>query len=871
MGIKQGEVKKYRMRGILYAAVFLVTVLVYTVILLLQKAYPFGDKSFLTYDAYVQYKNMFHMLFEWISGGSKGSFIWSMGMGIDAVQELLYYCLSPFNIIVLMLGESRLELSMVLLIIIKSACLPVTALYFFRHTNKKNTENGYSQTVATFIELACSMAYGLSGYVLAYGHNIMWLDGLILLPIVALGIEHLSDGKGWMLYTLSLAASIICNFYLSFYICVFAVIYFLLEKRENVKDFLRRGLSFAGCSVLSALLAGVVLVPAGLVVMRAASSVTDMGLEGTQMWGQFGAYISSFYPLKDLECVSMFSNNSYCGSIVIFAACIFILSDVCDWKTRVKYCIAMTLLVLALNYLPLNYVFHGMTITHGLGNRFAFILTFILIAAAYRILMNLGKLRLRYIAVSTVVAGVIFVASLIDSREMSTPLGYVIFMLMLAFAAILCVLCRRGSIKPGVAVCIICGCWIAEIMGNALYVMPGKTEDCLLTDAVRLDQWESVYNSLDTENGTRKSAMVYENYAPYSQTNWYSSMANGNTIRAFSSMGLAHFDNVEYIYSGTTPLTALMYNVRYVLSPENGTYAGYNLVAENDVYNLYEAETPEMMGFMLDDGIVDWKADRTPLENQNDFMKSGCGLSSDVFTEIDISDWSTSYLNQDTLKESVGYCIYRTSNAFVPMTRYEFDAESDMDMYVYSKDSRDHYVEMIVDGDLRVSNGSYVTEQLSHVGLVKKGQHVRITIGGATSSKTGSVGERFVKVYNYNADEFEKAEEKILDSPLECTGFVKNTFYGSVDVKNPGILYIAYPYNDGFKIYVDGEPAEKIRLGRGNMGVRIYAGSHDIEIAYRTPGLMAGALVSLFGICIMLFMLRWDSKQKHVITPLPTP
>ena len=44
-----------------------------------------------------------------------------------------------------------------------------------------------------------------------------------------------------------------------------------------------------------------------------------------------------------------------------------------------------------------------------------------------------------------------------------------------------------------------------------------------------------------------------------------------------------------------------------------------------------------------------------------------------------------------------------------------------------------------------------------------------------------------------------KSRRKILDSPLECTGFVKNTFYGSVDVKNPGILYIAYPYNDGFK------------------------------------------------------------------------
>ena len=55
---------------------------------------------------------------------------------------------------------------------------------------------------------------------------------------------------------------------------------------------------------------------------------------------------------------------------------------------------------------------------------------------------------------------------------------------------------------------------------------------------------------------------------------------------------------------------------------------------------------------------------------------------------------------QDTLKESVGCAYTERQNAFVPMTRYEFDAESDMDMYVYSKDSRDH-VGMIVDGDLQ--------------------------------------------------------------------------------------------------------------------------------------------------------------------------
>ena len=61
-----------------------------------------------------------------------------------------------------------------------------------------------------------------------------------------------------------------------------------------------------------------------------------------------------------------------------------------------------------------------------------------------------------------------------------------------------------------------------------------------------------------------------------------------------------------------------MYNVRYVLSPEKGTYSGYSLIDDNDVYNIYESDMPEMMGFVLDDDIEGWKADKSPLENQND-------------------------------------------------------------------------------------------------------------------------------------------------------------------------------------------------------------------------------------------------------------
>ena len=39
-----------------------------------------------------------------------------------------------------------------------------------------------------------------------------------------------------------------------------------------------------------------------------------------------------------------------------------------------------------------------------------------------------------------------------------------------------------------------------------------------------------------------------------------------------------------------------------------------------------------------------------------------------------------------------------------------------------------HYIEVIVDEREVVSNASYSTEMVSHIGKVSKGQHVKITV-----------------------------------------------------------------------------------------------------------------------------------------------
>jgi uncharacterized membrane protein YfhO len=720
------------------------------------------------------------------------------------------------------------------------------------------------------------------------------------MPLIAIGIERISEKKGFKLYVISLALAMLVNFYFSFYICMFSLIYFLLLDRENLRTFVKRFAVFALCSILSAVIAAVVMIPAALVIVNGDSSVSAVGAEYLSAWGQVGEYISSFFPLKEVSCNYFFTNNSYCGSIALLLVMVFMCSKVASLKNKCKNLLAMIILVLALNYIPLNYVFHGMVLPHGMGNRFAFILTFIILVAGYRTLMNWDRVKMPSLIISIILTLALFVVSLLDQEDMSNPYGYIIFMLVVCFVSLMAVFEKKGSVTVKAFVCIILGLWIAELAGNSVLVLKDKTEDVLLDEETQIDVWSDDYDSLSVDVGERKTALVAENLPGYSNFNWYSSMSNGYAIRSLKSLGIGHFDNVEYVYYGTTPLTALMYNVRYVMTQEKGIYAGYHEISEatenigavdntgaaentgsaentgveentesaeksetDRIYTLYEADDLLGMGFVVNDSIENWNTTGDALENQNDFVKQATGITEDMFTPFDMSELTPAYLNMEVVREAAGSCTYRTINPFSPMVRYEFDADEDMDLYLYSYDSRNQYVEVLVDGELTADAGYYLTEYVSHIGEVKKGQHVKITVGGQTSSKNGMVGEKIMQLYTFNSQVFEQAKEVLSESVLTSKGIVKGNFTASVDVAKEGVLYIAYPYNPGFQVYVDGEKTDKLCLGSGNLGVKVSEGQHEIVIEYHTPGLLPGIIVSLMGLAIFAVIIGMNKKYLN--------
>ena len=151
-------------------------------------------------------------------------------MGVNFAALYAYYLASPFNWLLLLCPSSLIIEFMTYMIVFKSGLAGLSmAWYLKKHTGSQKFGACYF-----------GVFYALSGYMAAYSWNIMWLDCIVLLPLILHGLERLVREKKGLFYCLMLGLSILSNYYISIMICLFMVIYYVallfLEKRPGWKD-----------------------------------------------------------------------------------------------------------------------------------------------------------------------------------------------------------------------------------------------------------------------------------------------------------------------------------------------------------------------------------------------------------------------------------------------------------------------------------------------------------------------------------------------------------------------------------------------------------------------------------------------------------
>ena len=196
---------------------FLLPVLGMFAVMIIRGFEPFGSTSMLYSDMYHQYYPFFVAFRKALLSGDSLLYSWNVGMGMDYLGLIAYYLASPLNLLSVVIPEQFLLEYFSLLSPLK---LGFAGMFFAIFLKKTFSKNDFSISV-----FGC--LYALCAWALGYQWNVMWLDTFALLPLVVLGTISVLRERKFVLYILSLFFSVLSNYYIGLFTCIFVALVFI--------------------------------------------------------------------------------------------------------------------------------------------------------------------------------------------------------------------------------------------------------------------------------------------------------------------------------------------------------------------------------------------------------------------------------------------------------------------------------------------------------------------------------------------------------------------------------------------------------------------------------------------------------------------
>ena len=211
--------------------------------------YPVGERSTMIVDMHHQYAPLLSLLKDRLLHGGGVLYSFEVGLGASFLPLFGYYLASPLNLLLCLFPDSMLTDGILVITLIK---VGLAAAFFTACIQYIHRRRDLSL-------VACSLMYALMMYMLAYFWNIMWLDVVMILPLVVMSFEKLMREGKYLPYILTLAYALYANYYIGFMLCLFLVLYFVFYVLRKRRPLDRIGKSFVRFAVSSLIGGGLVM------------------------------------------------------------------------------------------------------------------------------------------------------------------------------------------------------------------------------------------------------------------------------------------------------------------------------------------------------------------------------------------------------------------------------------------------------------------------------------------------------------------------------------------------------------------------------------------------------------------------------------
>ncbi len=806
-----------RSRDALIAA-FVVPVVIMLIIFVQRGIFPFGEETFLRTDMYHQYAPFFSEFQYKLTHGGSLLYSWDVGMGVNFSALYAYYLASPFNWLLLLCPKGLVIEFMTYQIVLKIGLSGLSMAYYLR---KHCETNDFG--VAFF-----GIFYALSGYMAAYSWNIMWLDCIILFPLIVLGLERLvKDGKG-MLYCLTLGLSILSNYYISIMTCIFMVLYFIallvLDEDMHWEKFIGRGFQFAVYSLLAGGLSAVVLLPEIFALQMTASGDFNFPKTFTQYFPIFDM-IARHIGNVETEIGLDHWPNLYCGVAVLMFFILYLLCRKVSAKEKAVYCVMLLFFFASFSFNILNFIWHGFHYPNSLPCRQSYIYIFLVLFACYRAYMYLGETPWKQVT-GAFAGAVVFVlmAQKLVTQDHFHFIVYYVAILFLALYLGAIALYQKGSryyypaLFYALAVVSLEAAVNTAVTSVTTTSRTAYTDDNQAVDAL-VDSVQPNDSFFRMEKVTRKTKNDGA-WMHFPSVSLFSSTANADLSSLFRKLGCESSTNA-YSITGSTPLIDALFSVKYGIYSEKPEDTPLRtVIGEQDDVWLYQNNYTLPVGFYVEpDFESKWNLETgNPADVQNSLADA---LGAEQVMNLVL----------DTTTEGNDLTFY-------PETSGEYYA------YVGNKK-----IEKVTATTWKGTKTFTNVDRgyLLELGYCTAGDAVTLT---AEDSKE----EMWADVYHFSENGLGSVAAKLSAHPWKLTSWTDTSLKGTISCDKDGWMFTSIPYDTGWKILVDGKEQEPEKILDSFVSVWLTAGTHTVTMEYTPKGLMPGAIISGVSALILIFI-----------------
>ncbi len=804
--------------GLLIA--FLVPVVIMIVIFAERRIFPFGQESFLRTDMYHQYAPFFSEFQHKLRTGGSLLYSWDVGMGVNFAALYAYYLASPLNWLIILCPTAYIIEFMSGMVVLKIGLSGLSfAWYLKRHCKTDTVGIGFF-----------GIFYALSGYMAAYSWNIMWLDCILLLPVIVLGLERLVKRRKGFLYCAALGSSILSNYYISIMTCLFLVLYFIalliMERPMGMKRYAAACGRFAMYSLLAGGLAAFVLLPEIFALRATASGNFD-----------FPKTITSYFTIFDMIARHIGNveteigldhwPNLYCGVAVLMFFLLYLANQKISVKEKSVYCGLLLIFFASFSVNALNFIWHGFHFPNSLPARQSFIYIFLMLFLCFRAFLYLKTTPKRHVAAAFWGSAgfVILAEKLVEQEHFHFSVYYVALIFLAAYTGVIYLFKnQRRGLAAFLALLLVS---VEAAVNTTVTSVTTTSREAYTKDNAEVRRLvktlEPAKDFYRVEKKTRKTKNdgAWMNFPSVSL---FSSTANADLTKFFKRMGCEASTNA-YSITGSTPLVDSLVSVKYAIYSEAVSNTGLMMYLREDGESfLYQNLYTLPLGFVVAPDLEEswqYKMDN-PAEVQNDLcLVAGCD---EVLVPVD-----------GTMTDNT----------------YRFRADMTGEYYAYVMNKRVKTVKASVPAETK-SFHNVDRGYLLELGTIAEGNEVELTADEA--------GEKMnVSVYRFSERAMIELYEKLNQMPMHLTSWSDTRLAGGVNVTKAGMLLTTIPFDAGWTVEVDGEPAETKKALEAFLAVDLPEGYHEITFSYLPEGIREGSLITILS--LLMLILLYVGKQ----------